>query len=193
MTIQALIKSDDLWQKYLEDFTRQKLRLEFGNTGISHKILRAAFGKLEKRSAVQRLALLHVYIHMHKVNLAKVVSILRPLDQIQVAVSVLPSLHSVQITSPHHNPLVKSSSEDVLESSEALSVFIISTLFNAISGIGMSCSGSIHPHVGTREEQEIKLWFQAYRDVVSKKIEGFFFVFVCVRGGRGEEGKEVEA
>ena len=158
-----------MWQQYLEDFTRQKLRLEFGNTGISHKILRAAFGKLEKRSAVQRLALLHVYVHMHKVNLAKVVSILRPLDQIEVAVSVLPSLHSVQVTSPtsRHGLLDQSGSEDVLESSEALSVFIISTLFNAISGIGMSCSSSFNPHVGTREEQEIKVWFQAYRDVVS--------------------------
>lgn len=161
------MKSDDLWQKYLEDFTRQKLHLEFGNTGISHRILRAAFGKLEKRSAVQRLALLHVYVHMHKVNLAKVVSILRPLDQIEVAVSVLPSLHSVQISSPKHAFLDKSGSEDVLESSEALSVFVISTLFNAISGIGMSCSSSLNPHVGTREEQEIKVWFQAYRDVVS--------------------------
>ena len=167
LTIQALIKSESLWQQYLEDFTRQKLRLEFGNTGISHKILRAAFGKLEKRNAVQRLALLHVYVHMHKVNLAKVVSILRPLDQIEVAVSVLPSLHSVQITSPNHALLDQSGSEDVLESSEALSVFIISTLFNAISGIGMSCSSSLNPHVGTREEQEIKVWFQAYRDVVS--------------------------
>ena len=105
---------------------------------------------------------------MHRVNLAKVVSILRPLDQIEVAVSVLPSLqqpHSIQ--SPNHGLLDKSGSEDVLESSEALSVFIISTLFNAISGIGMSCSSSLNPHVGTREEQEIKVWFQAYRDVVS--------------------------
>lgn len=102
-------------------------------------------------------------------NLAKVVSILRPLDQIEVAVSVLPSLHSVQVTSPtsRHGLLDQSGSEDVLESSEALSVFIISTLFNTISGIGMSCSSSFNPHVGTREEQEIKVWFQAYRDVVS--------------------------
>ena len=167
MTVQALKKSDGLWQQYLEDFTRQKLRLEFGNTGISHKILRAAFRKLEKCSAIQRLALLHVYVHMHKVNLAKVVSILRPLDQIEVAVSVLPSLHSVQISSPNHALLDQSSSEDVLESSEALSVFIISTLFNAISGIGLSCSSSLNPVLGTREEQEIKVWFQAYRDVVS--------------------------
>ena len=114
---------------------------------------------------MQRLALLHVYVHMHKVNLAKVVSILRPLDQIEVAVSVLPSLHSVQVMSPtsRHELLYQSGSEDVLESSEALSVFIISALFNAISGIGMSCSSSM----GTREEQEIKVWFQTYRDVVS--------------------------
>ena len=165
--MQALVGSDNLWQKYLEDFTRQKLRLEFGTTGISHRIIRAAFGRIEKRSAIQRLALLHVYIHMHRINLAKVVSILRPLDQIQVAVSFLPSMHSVQMHTPSHMLMDKSESEDVLESSEALSVFIINTLFNAISGIGMSCSSSLNPHVGTHEEQEIKVWFQAYRDMVS--------------------------
>ena len=161
-----MVKNDDLWQKYLEDFTRQKLQLEFSNTGISHRILGAAFGKLERRGAVQRLALLHVYIHMHKVNLAKVVSTLRPLDQIEVAVSVLQS--AVQIGSPQQGFLDQSGSKDVLESSEALSEFIISTLFNAISGIGMSCSSSLNPHVGKREEQEMKVWFQAYRDVVSQ-------------------------
>ena len=171
--------SDNLWQKYLEDFTRQKLRLEFGNTGISHKILRAAFGRLEKKSAIQRLALLHIYIHMHRVNLAKVVSILRPLDQIEVAVSFLPSLHSVQIYSPSHAIIDKPEREDMLESSQALSVFIINTLFNAISGIGMSCSSSINPHVGTQEEQEIKVWFQAYRDMVSGLL---LCVGVCMYG-----------
>ena len=46
-------------------------------------------------------------------------------------------------------------------------MFIINSLFNAISGIGMSCSSSLNPHVGTQEEQEIKVWFQAYRDMVS--------------------------
>lgn len=179
ITVQALMKSDNLWQKYLEDFTRQKLRLEFGSTGISHKILRAAFGKLEKRNAIQRLALLHVYIHMHRVNLAKVVSILRPLDQIEVAVSVLPSLHSVPVSSPTHALIDESESQDVLESSEALSVFIINTLFNAISGIGMSCSSSLNPHVGTHEEQEIKVWFQAYRDMVSAVRVVIKYVHAC--------------
>ncbi len=165
LTIDALKTSDNLWQKYLEDFTRQKLRLEFGNTGISNKIYHAAFGKLEKRTAIQRLALLHVYVHMHKVNLAKVVSILRPLDQIEVAVANLPSM---PISSPTPSFDAESGGgDDILESSEALSTFIINSLFNAISGIGISCCSSLNPHVGKQEEQEIKVWFQAYRDMVS--------------------------
>jgi len=181
LTIDALKTSGNLWQKYLEDFTRQKLRLEFGNTGISNKIYHAAFGKLEKRTAIQRLALLHVYVHMHKVNLAKVVSILRPLDQIEVAVSNLPSFQSLPISSPSPDFEAESGNDDILESSEALSMFIINSLFNAISGIGMSCSSSLNPNVSTQEEQEIKVWFQAYRDMV--RMGG-----VC-GGGRGGGGR----
>ena len=139
VAIQALSENDSLWQKYLEDFTHQKLHLEYGNTGTGHKILRAAFGKLEKREAFLRLSILHVYVHIHKLNLAKVVSILRPLDKIEVAVSVFPSL-SEKIHNPAHSFLHDvQDSGDFLGRPEALSVFIIDTLFGAIAGIGMSC------------------------------------------------------
>lgn len=139
VAIQALSENDTLWQKYLEDFTHQKLHLEYGNTGTGHKILRAAFGKLEKREAFLRLSILHVYVHIHKLNLAKVVSILRPLDKIEVAVSVFPSL-SEKIHNPAQSFLHDvQDSGDFLGRPEALSVFIIDTLFGAIAGIGMTC------------------------------------------------------
>ena len=139
VAVQALSENDALWQKYLEDFTHQRLHLEYGNTGTGHKILRAAFGKLEQREAFLRLSILHVYVHIHKLNLAKVVSILRPLDKIEVAVSVFPSL-SEKIHNPAQSFLHDvQDSGDFLGRPEALSVFIIDTLFGAIAGIGMSC------------------------------------------------------
>lgn len=153
---------DDLWQNYLEDFTHQKLRLEFGNSGISHKVVQAAFGKLEERSAVQRVAVLHVYIHLHKLNLAKIVSILRPLDQIEKAKAVLPSL-TERITSPSY---LMESDENFLGCPETLSAFVINTLFSAIAGISMNCNPPDDPILEATEVQQITLWFKAYKDVV---------------------------
>ena len=167
LAVQVMRKTDFLWQKYLEDFTHQKLRLEFGSTGISQKVLRAAFGNLEERNVVQRLAVLHVYVNIHKLNLAKVVSILRPLEQIERAKAALPSLVS-RISSPTQSLLEEvEGSENLLGHPEALSVFVINTLFNAIAAIGMSCANTTDPQLEEREAGQVKQWYMAYRDVVS--------------------------
>ena len=166
VAVKAMKSVDGLWQNYLEDFTHQKLRLEFGNSGISQKVLQAAFGKLEERSAIQRVAVLHVYIHLHKLNLAKIVSILRPLDQIEKAKAVLPSL-TQGISSPSHILNDIESKGSFLGCPETLSSFIINTLFCAIAGISVNCTTPDDPKLEEAEKQQIMLWFKAYRDVVS--------------------------
>lgn len=169
VAVRAMISSDGLWQNYLEDFTHQKLRLEFGNSGISHKVLQAAFGKLEERGAVQRVAVLHVYIHLHKLNLAKIVSILRPLDQIERAKAVFPSL-TEGARSPSQILHDMESNGNFLGCPETLSAFIINTLFSAIASICMNCTTPDDPKLEEREEQQITLWFKAYKDVVRDTI-----------------------
>ena len=172
MTLHALLDDNELWQKYLEDFTHQKLHLDFSSTGISHKILQVAFGKLEERDALHRLAILHVYVHIHKLNLAKVVSILRPLDKIEVAASIFPSL-SEKVQSPTQSFLHSvEHSGDFLGRPEALSIFIIDTLFSAIAGIGMSYTTPVSVAAGAAQMPEntleqLKVWYKVYRDVVS--------------------------
>lgn len=166
VAIRAMKSIDSLWQDYLEDFTHQKLRLEFGNSGLSHKVLRAAFGKLEERSAVQRVAVLHVYIHLHKLNLAKIVSILRPLDKIEKTKAVFPSL-TERIGSPSRIFREMESDGNSLGCPETLSAFIINTLFSTIAGISMSCTPPDDPKLEEPEVQQIMLWFKAYKDVVS--------------------------
>ena len=172
VAIHSLLDNDDLWQKYLEDFTYHKLHLDFSSTGLSYKILQAAFGKLEERGALQRLATLHVYVRVHKLNLAKVASLLRPLDRIEFAASILPSL-SEKVQSPAESFLHDvEHSGDFLGKPEALSVFIIETLFSAIADTGMRYGGATSAAELESERvdemfEHLKLWYKVYRDVVS--------------------------
>lgn len=169
VALQALLRHESLWQKYLEDFTHHKLHLDLGNPGISRKIMLAAFGKLEEQDQFTRLAVLHAYMHVHKLNLARVASVLRPLDKIEVTASILLSL-SDKIPSPAESFLHDvEDSGDFLGRPEALSIFIIDTLFSAISGVAMKYSSEMEKSAADTPDiivDHLKLWFKAYRDVV---------------------------
>ena len=122
---------------------------------------------LEERSPLERLSILHVYVHIHKLNLARVVSVLRPLDRIEVAASLLPSL-SQRVHSPHQS-LFRGveQGDDFLGKPEALSVFIIDTLFSAIAGINMSWGNEMSETV----LEHLGVWYNVYRDMVREKRE----------------------
>ena len=167
--LKALLSLNSHWVKYVEDFTHQKLLLEFGNAGTSDKVRRAAFGDLENRTQVQRLAVLHVYVYIHKLNLAKLVSILRPLDQFEDAVLTLTSLASPKDPTKSLLASVEDGS-DLLGCSEALSSFIISTLFKAIAFISMAYFAQGERQLMEKEVEQVKIWFKAYRDVVSVRL-----------------------
>lgn len=190
VALQALLRHESLWQKYLEDFTHHKLHLDLDNPGISHKIMLAAFGKLEEQDQFTRLAVLHAYMHVHKLNLARVASILRPLDKIEVTASILLSL-SDKLPPPAESFLHDvEDSGDFLGRPEALSIFIIDTLFSAISGVAMKYSNEMEKSAADTPDiivDHLKLWFKAYRDVVCfcmyvSVVEGtciYMYKYVC--------------
>ena len=109
---------------------------------------------------------------MHKLNLAKVASLLRPLDRIEFAASILPSL-SEKVQSPAESFLRDvEHSGDFFGKPEALSVFIIETLFSAIADMGMHYGGATSAAELESERvdemfEHLKLWYKVYRDVVS--------------------------
>lgn len=162
VAIHSLLEQEELWQSYLEDFTRQKLHLEFGSTGICNKILHTAFGTLVQRGALERLSILHVYVHTHKLSLARVVSVLRPLDRIEVAASRLPTL-SQRIHSPHQSLFQDvGHGDDFFGKPEVLSTFIIDILFNAIAGINANWGRDMSETV----LEDLRVWYNVYRDMV---------------------------
>lgn len=148
----------ELWQRYFDDFIRYKLRLNTGEGAISQEILKAFFGQLHQQEATIRMINLHVYIRVYQLDLAKMATVLRPLDKLQQmaratppAISPLessPSKHLIKIVHETHQPL---------GTPEHFSTFIIDTLFNALVGTtyGQKTFGELTAKMG--------IWFKAYR------------------------------
>ena len=159
--------SDDLWNRYFTDFLHCILHLDDSAGAIGHRILHAALGKLEDQNVINRIAILHVYFHVHKLNMAKLIAILRPLDKIQQVASRVPfSLSS----SPAESLIsMVGESENVGGRVEALSNFVLDTLFSAVVGI-------VKNEQTVREN--LKLWYKVYQDVVR-----MFFICLTTRHG----------
>lgn len=114
---------------------------------IIRKVLQATLGDLEHQPMTHRLTILHVYFHVHKFHLPNIINILRPLDSVFAV-----ALGSLKAQAP--------SDEDVLDRPEALSNFVMDTLFSAVLEI---TTGSVRD--STRDN--LRLWYKAYQDVVS--------------------------
>ena len=84
LAVEAMGRHFDLWQRYFNDLLLHKLRLGgLRSEAISQQILYVFFGQLHEQGAMIRVVSLHCYIHIYHLNLAKMATVLRPLNQIQ--------------------------------------------------------------------------------------------------------------
>jgi len=84
LAVEAMGRHFDLWQRYFNDFLLHKLRLGgLRGEAISQQILYVFFGQLHEQGAMIRMVSLHCYIHIYHLKLAKMATVLRPLNQIQ--------------------------------------------------------------------------------------------------------------
>ena len=100
LAIEAISKHPELWPRYFSDFILHKMKLETDSgEGIAQKILEAFFVQLHEQEAIQKLVILHTYIHVYQLDLAKMAGIFRPLNKIQkVNCGVSPSLPLLSYT-----------------------------------------------------------------------------------------------
>ena len=166
VALRAILNSEALWERYLQDFAHQKLHLDLRIPGISRKIMQAAFGKLGNQDLLTRLSILHVYVHVHKLNLARVVAILHPLDKIEVAASILiPASNSGALPIQKFLHDVVDSGE-FLGRPETLSIFVIETLFSVISSVALKVDCEKREMM-ERLLDQVEQWYKVYSDMVS--------------------------
>ena len=152
-----------IWDCYLKDFIAHTLHLD-GSEGISHNILHTFFEQLCKdKTMFERITQLYIYITVNQLELAKMATLLRPLDCIQYVSVLSPSSLS---------PLTTSSSVELvdevqkrkypLQSSEHLSDFVVIHLFSGLVGAAFGQNFPSSLNVISNTEQMLT-WYKAYR------------------------------
>jgi len=86
-------KDVELWHRYFNDFVLHKLHLDSEDSagGIAQQILHTFLGQLHQREALDRIIGLHTYLHVYQLDLAKMASVLRPLNKLQKVLILYPS------------------------------------------------------------------------------------------------------
>ena len=169
------MSSDEVWQSYFRDFVNQKLHIVCDRAGpdelqMSTEVLTTYFrSAMEDKSVLSRLVHLHVRVKVYELDLCKISSTLRTLNTItETALAAeLPS----SPTSPDSSTyLARSFLESVQKSGNVTGTahdfasFIINSLFNAMLG-------GLATVTNASSLDNLKLWYKAYRDVVSYSCE----------------------
>lgn len=158
--MEAISQSDELWERYFIDFTHQKLHMEYVEDGVSYPLMKAAFDTYMHQSTdtVHRVVALHVYFHVHQLELAKVAILLRSLNKIkQMALKVPQSPSSKAIDAAFI--IAAGSTRKIVGEAADLTIFITNTLFTTLMGI---CTAEDHV------EEFLLQWYQTYNGVVSQ-------------------------
>lgn len=157
-----------LVKNYSEAFTHQKLRLGSSSAGISFRILRLTFTQLHpNQELLTRLVLLHVCMHVYQLDLSRLVQVLRPLDTLLDMTANVPE---DPFAETHPSPTASflnaiQESGDLLGQPGDLSKYVLRLLFSALAGSILQQAPE-----DTKTQQNIYLWYEVYRDVVSEVI-----------------------
>ena len=157
----------ELWDYYFSDFIAHTLHLD-STDGISQRIMRAFFAQLDQeRTVLERVVQLHVYMDVYHLELAKMATVLRPLDHIQhVAMSSSNTL-SPFVTSPTIQLVdVVQKVEHPLGTPQHISAFVIGHLFNALvcAAFGQVKAPNSQEFVNNRGE--MMMWYKEYRYMI---------------------------
>ena len=160
-----MIDNPDLMKKYSEAFIHQKLRLGASSAGISFRILHLTFTQLHPtKELLTRLILLHVCMHVYQLDLSRLVQVLRPLDTLLDMAAVIS--HD-PFAEAHPSPTASflcavQESGDLLGQPGDLGKYVLRILFSALAGSMLDQN----PEDSVTQEN-IFLWYEVYRDVVS--------------------------
>ena len=138
----AIGEYDALWQRYWKDFVANRFHLNAGEDKLTFELIHITLARpLSEKDVKKKMVALHCTAHTNQINLAKLVSSLRPLQYLQKV---------DQIPDHVQNPGV-------------LYEFIVDTLFGALAEECLKCG---REEMSYCEPEKLEVWRECYRDVV---------------------------
>ena len=176
----AIGEHDALWQRYWKDFVANRFHLNAGEDKLTFELIHITLARpLSAKDVKKKLVALHCTAHTNQINLAKLVSSLRPLQKLQkvMETTLVPTL---TVMSPSTTFMsVVDQSPDHVHNPRVLYQFIVDTLFGALAEECLKCG---REEMSYCEPEKLEVWRECYRDVVcSVCVCVRVCVFVCMR------------
>ena len=174
----AIGKHDVLWQRYWKDFVANRFHLNAGEDKLTFEILKLTFARrLVWQDARKKLVALHSTAHTNQIDLAKLVSSLRPLQELQKVVETTLVAAKSPVSPSMKFVSVVDQSPDHVHDPVALYQFIIDTLFGALAEECLKCSLE---EMNYCEPEKLEVWRECYRDAVRTMcVRACLFVRTC--------------
>ena len=160
----AIGEHDALWQRYWKDFVANRFHLNAGEDKLTFELIHITLARpLSVKDVKKKMVALHCTAHTNQINLAKLVSSLRPLQKLQnvVETTFVPTLTvmcpSMAIMS------VVDQNPDHVQNPWVLCKFIVDTLFGALAEECLKCGCE---EMNYCEPEKLEVWRECYKDVV---------------------------
>ena len=166
IAVQAISEEPKLWDKYWKDFFSTKFYISSIGDKLTLELVNLTFTRqLTRLAPQQRLVALHCRAHINQVNLAKLISTLRPLQELQKFTEAMPHQGSQPSLAMSPGDTMRSIVEIKLEyisDSTALYQFILDSFFLSFANGCLQYGSSLqYP-----DKEQLVTWHRSYRNVV---------------------------
>ena len=164
LSLKAMESIPEIWDYYFSDFIAQTLHLEISD-GITQDILRVFFiQRLKEKTMLERVADLHSFTNINHLDLAKLATVLRSLDQIKHVSGSVSNPLSPIVTSPTEQPVyvVRGKGHQLGLHEHIILTFVVSHLFHCLVGAVFGQKSPTLPILVSNPDKML-MWYMAYR------------------------------
>ena len=155
IAIKEMDNYEEMWQKYYNDFIYHYLYLSANPDDLEHKLLEITFCDIFSNYKEMKAIVVHCYLHLYQLDLAKIVALLKSLRKLKVSKD---SQNSRFQGNPQSSLFAKLQTSKCF--TDSISRFVIESLFVVLVD-------TIYSKDESNRLSILQKWFNSYRDTVS--------------------------
>ena len=155
VAIREMQNNEEAWQKYFNDFINQNLHVTAALDSIEYRLVQLTFADLLNTHNEMKAVVVHCYVYLYQLDLAKVLTSLKALGQLRV-VRDEESVHPAD----SEGCLMTLSQESTSIQENSISKYVMNSLFESLINI-------LYHKKKTKKEPLFQEWYCSYRDLVS--------------------------